>query len=181
MRLAQHTWPVPRLSTLLLALCLAGCATRPLPGTDPWTSGRLSLQVQSSGEQPAQSLSAAFELQGSGERGELRLLSPLGTQLAAAQWAPGLAVLTTSEGKAQFANLDELARQALGENLPLAALPDWLAGRPWPGAPHTLEATGFEQLGWQVGLARLSEGFVVATRSQPPAVSLRVRLDGPGK
>ncbi len=168
-----------RFNVLLFALCLAGCATGPVPGTDPWTSGRMSLVVQASGERPAQSLNAAFELQGNGDRGELRLLGPLGTQLAAAQWAPGLAVLITPEGKVQFANLDELARQALGESLPLAALPDWLAGRPWPGAPHSQLPTGFEQLGWLVGLARLSEGFVQASREQPPAVSLRVRLDSP--
>ncbi len=171
-----------RLNGLLLLpllLCLVSCATRPPAGTDPWTSGRMSLVVQASGERPAQSLNAAFELQGNGERGELRLLGPLGTQLAAAQWAPGLALLITSEGKTMFANLDELARQALGENLPLAALPDWLAGRPWPGAPHTLQTTGFEQLGWWVGLARLSEGFVLASREKPPTVSLRVRLDSP--
>ena len=45
------------------------------------------------------------------------------------------------------------------------------------GAPHSVQPSGFEQLGWQVSLVRLSEGFVAATREQAPAVSLRIRLD----
>ena len=66
---------------------------------------------------------------------------------------------------------------ALGESLPLAALPDWLAGRPWPGAPHTPGEAGFVQLGWQVSLARRSEGWIEARRAAPPAVLVRVKLD----
>ena len=170
-----------RLAAFLAALCLASCATRPPEGLRGWTSGRMSLQVEPGPDRGAQSVSAAFELQGDGERGELRLLSPLGTQLASARWAPGLAALTTASGSAEFSSLDGLARQALGESLPLAALPDWLAGRPWPGAPHLLQVAGFEQLGWQVGLGRLSEGCVLARRDQAPAVTLRVRLDTVGK
>ena len=46
--------------------------------------------------------------------------------------------------------LEDLSREALGEALPLAAWPDWLAGRPWGGAPHRATEGGFEQLGWQV-------------------------------
>jgi outer membrane lipoprotein LolB len=164
---------------VFVALGLAACATRG-PATDsPLTSGRLSLRVEAEAGRSAQSLSAGFELQGDGGQGELRLLSPLGTQLASARWAPGLAELRTPEGVARFESLDELSQRALGERLPLAALPDWLAGRPWPGAPYLAQADGFEQLGWQVGLARLAEGAIDARREAPPAVSLRVRLDRP--
>jgi outer membrane lipoprotein LolB len=130
-------------------------------------------------DRPAQGLTAAFELQGQAERGELRLLSPLGSQLASARWAPGQALLETPAGSRAFSSLDELSLQALGEVLPLAALPDWLAGRPWPGAAHRAASTGFEQLGWRVDLARQAEGWVQAQRDTPPAVVLRVRLDGP--
>lgn len=122
-------------------------------------------------------MSAAFELRGNGERGELRLNSPLGTRVASARWSPGVAVLTTQDGEQGFADLEELSRRALGENLPLAALPDWLAGRPWAGAPHTVAAAGFEQLGWQVDLARRGEGWVQARRAAPPAVLVRVRIE----
>jgi outer membrane lipoprotein LolB len=174
---------VRRQAALLAAAAMLGaCATPPPVPADggPLTSGRLSLRVEALAERPAQGLTAAFELQGDGGRGELRLLSPLGGQLAAARWAPGQAVLETPAGSQAFASLDELSLQALGEVLPLAALPDWLAGRPWPGAAHQPVPDGFDQLGWRVDLARRAEGWVLAQRAAPPAVVLRVRLDGPG-
>ncbi len=159
---------------------LAGCATPP-PGTTggPFSlvSGRLSLQVAADTDRRAQNLAASFELQGDADAGELRLMSPLGTQLAAARWAPGSASLQTPSGTQVFDNLDALSRQALGEALPLAALPSWLAGKPWPMQPHQPRAQGFEQAGWQVLLARQTEGVIEARRVAPPAVLLRVRLD----
>jgi len=174
--------PVKGAAALLAAAALLGaCAAPPVLTSErgPITSGRLSLRVEPLAERAAQGLTAAFELQGNAERGELRLMSPLGGQLAAARWAPGQALLDTPAGRQDFASLDELSLQALGEVVPLAALPDWLAGRPWAGAAHRASANGFEQLGWRVDLARLSDGWVVATRDTPPAVSLRVRLEGP--
>lgn len=165
------------LALIGLAAMLGACATPPVAGLGAVTSGRLVLRVAADAGRDAQNLSAAFELQGQASQGELRLMSPLGTQLAAARWAPGDVSLRTSEGTQRFATLDELARQALGEALPLAALPDWLAGRPWPGAPHRLQAQGFEQAGWQVLLAGQGEGLIEALRSAAPEVLLRVRLD----
>ena len=157
------------------ALALGACATAPAPA--PALSGRLALQVEATLEHPAQSFSAAFELRGDAQRGALQLLSPLGTTLADARWAPGETRLRTSAGEARFDDLQELSRQALGEALPLAALPDWLAGRPWAGAAHATIDNGFEQLGWQVLLTRRAEGWIEARRAAPPAVLLRVRLD----
>ncbi len=165
-----------------LALFTA-CATPPAPDpTDamgPWTAGRLSLKADASPDRAAQSLNAAFELRGGAVRGELRLLTPLGSVLAAARWQPGVVQLNTPQGEQRFADLDGLSRQAFGQAVPLAALPDWLAGRPWAAAPHQLRPGGFEQLGWQVVTERLAEGWVEARRDSPPAVQLRVRLDRP--
>ena len=166
-------------AALLLAVALlSGCAslTRE-PGEPAWTTGRLSVRVEASADKIAQSMSAAFELRSNGDSGELRLNSPLGTRLASARWAPGEAVLSSIDGEQRFADLDELSRRALGENLPLAALPDWLAGRPWAGAPHIAAANGFEQLGWQVALGRRAEGWIEARRAAPPAVVVRVKID----
>ena len=160
------------------AWLLSGCASTPPPADGaPWTTGRLSLRADATAQQPAHSLSAAFELRGSGDSGELRLNSPLGTQLVAATWVPGLATLRTPQGERRFSSLDELSREALGEPLPLSALGDWLAGRPWPGAVHTLKSDGFEQLGWLVVTHRFSEGWISAQRLMPPAVRLRVKID----
>ena len=167
--------------TLLAVACIAGaagCATPPVAdGGGAWTSGRMSLRVDASPGREAQSLNAAFDLRGSGSQGELRLMSPLGTQLVAARWQPGIVMLTTPEGEQRFASLEALSRQALGEAVPLAALPDWLAGRPWPDAPHQSQPDGFAQLGWQVQTQQLAEGWISARRDAAPLVQLRVRLD----
>ena len=167
-----------RAALLLAAALLSACATPPRDAEGPpWTSGRLSLRIEASPERLAQSLAVAFELRGDGRSGELRLNSPLGTQLASARWAPGLATLVTPDGDQEYASLDELSRQALGATLPLAALPDWLAGKPWPGAVHAVREGGFDQLGWQVVLSRLAEGWVEARRAAAPQVLVRVKLD----
>jgi outer membrane lipoprotein LolB len=165
---------------LLAAALLCGCATVGAPPDGAsWTAGRMSVRIEAGATQGAQSMSAGFELRGSGESGELRLNSPLGTRLASARWSATDAVLITSDGERHFDTLDALSQQALGENLPLAALPDWLAGRPWSGAPHQAQNTGFEQLGWQVQLARKSEGWIEARRPAAPAVTVRIRLEDP--
>jgi outer membrane lipoprotein LolB len=169
-----------RAATLLAALALAGCATAP-PVEPGAISGRLALQVDAFHDRTAQSLSAGFDLRGSAERGELRLSTPLGTTLAAASWGPGEARLATPQGERRFEDLDALSRDALGESLPLRALPDWLRGRPWPGAEQPARplqpGPGFAQLGWTIDLARFEAGQVFAWRAGPPAVRLRVQLD----
>lgn len=166
-----------RPAALLAAALLAACASTPQPAPGNWTSGRLTLRVEATAERIAQSLSASFDLQGNGVRGELRLTSALGLQVAAARWAPGQAELTTPQGSVRFDSLSELSRQALGEDVPLAALPDWLAGRPWANAAHELQPDGFAQLGWRVDLTHQLEGRLEARRAAPPAVTLRVRLE----
>jgi outer membrane lipoprotein LolB len=144
-----------------------------------WTAGRIALSVAALPDRPAQSFAAAFELRGDDTQGELRLFSPLGTQLAAARWRPGLAELDTGDGARRFADPDALGREALGEAVPLAALPDWVAGRAWVGAPSRPLEAGFEQLGWAVDLSRRGEGRIVARRETPPAVTVRIALTPP--
>jgi len=160
---------------------LAGCASV-APGPAEHLSGRLALRVAATDQQAERGFNASFELRGGAERGELRLSTVLGPQIASARWTPGEARLTSSDGERLFAGLDELSREVLGESLPLQALPDWLRGRPWPATPARQDGSTFEQLGWHVDLARLAEGFVTATRAAAgtaPAVSLRVRLETP--
>ncbi len=165
-----------RLAVAALAAALAACAGTP-PAGGGWTSGRLSLRVDATPDRAAHSVAAAFELRGDARAGDLHLLSPLGTRLAQARWSEGGAVLTTPDGERRFTNLDDLAEQSLGERVPLAALPDWIAGRPWPGAPSQAAGAGFEQLGWAVDLSARTEGRIVAHRAAPPAVTLRIVLD----
>ena len=175
-----------RIAALLLALLLAACAT---VSTPPGTiagdalSGRLAVRVDGVDGAAPRSLSAAFELQGDPQSGRLSLSTPLGSVLAQARWAPGAVVLATPQGEKSFADLDALTREMLGESLPVAALFDWLRGRPWPGAasrPMAAPAdTGFEQLGWVVSLARFDEAWVAARRDRVPVVTVRAKLDRP--
>lgn len=154
-----------------LVLLQAGCAvqkTSPTPApTAPggaW-SGRLALAVR--GDAP-QSWAAGFELRGSPEAGELRLLSPLGSALAQARWSPSGASLQTGSEERRFDSMDALLQELAGTALPLDALFDWLQGRP-AQAP-----------GWQADLSRHAEGRLSARRQSPePVVELRIFLDAP--
>ncbi len=166
------------LATLGLPL-LPACSTLLPPPSANWTLGRLLLRVDASAAQAAQSFTAGFELRGDASSGELRLLSPLGTRVATALWSPQQVRLLGADGAQSFASLDELSQRVLGQSVPLAALPDWLAGRPWAGAPHDLQTQGFVQLGWQVNTSARAAGQLEARRSAAPAVLLRVRLDTP--
>jgi outer membrane lipoprotein LolB len=176
---------VTRAAWLLAAALLAGCATPrpPTAGPDDALAGRLSVKVDATPTSQARNVTASFDLQGNPRQGRLDLSTPLGTVLAQARWAPGKVALVTSQGETQFSSLDELTREVLGESLPVAALFDWLRGRPWPGAPSTPSASpaepGFGQLGWTVSLERFGEGWIAATRHQAPAVTVRAKLDRP--
>jgi len=175
-----------RAAAFVAALLLAACASVAPPEETPsgeTLSGRLVVNVAATPGAGARSLNAAFELQGDARVGRLNLSTPLGSMLAQARWSPGHVVLKTPQGERQFADLDGLTREVLGESLPLAALFDWLRGRPWPGAPSTATkppaASGFEQLGWKVDLARFDQAAVAATRVQAPAVTVRAKLEQP--
>ena len=161
----------------LALVALAGCATMSQPAPD--LAGRLAIRVEAQDGSPARSLSTEFELRGDAQAGELHLTTPLGSTAAQAHWRPGMAELTTTEGTRSFADLDALAQSLLGEPLPLAALIEWLRGRPWAGAPSLPRGTGFEQLGWIVDVSRHAEGWVLAARERAPALTVRARLETP--
>jgi outer membrane lipoprotein LolB len=172
-------------AALLAALLLTACASVP-QDTAPrgeTLAGRLAVRVEGSDGAPPRSENAAFELQGDPRAGVLSLSTPLGSVLAQARWAPGSVVLATPQGDRSFEDLDALTREVLGESVPVAALFDWLRGRPWPGAPSTTSLgsaePGFAQLGWQVSLARFDTGWIVARRERAPAVTVRAKLDRP--
>lgn len=161
------------------AALLAGCATvtPPRAPDGPRLSGRLAVQVPAYEGQAPRSFSANFELIGTAERGELNLATPLGSTLARARWQDAAAEVTTPQGSTRYADLDAMAQALVGEALPMAALIDWLQGRPWPGAPSEAGADGFRQLGWIVRPPAGDQGILAASRVEPPEVRVRVRLD----
>lgn len=143
----------------------------------------MTMRIEPADANPARNLSAAFELAGDAGGGRFDLNSPLGTTLARARWEPGRVSLRTPQGESDYPDLAALTREMLGEELPVAALFDWLRGRPWPGAPSTATLppaeAGFQQLGWMVSLANFADASVTARREQPPVVTVRVKLERP--
>lgn len=167
-----------RAACAALAFLLAtGCSTVPPSESGDALAGRLVLQISPGASTPAQQWSAGFELRGSAQAGELELISPLGTTVAQARWHPGQVELLQGGERRTFADLDELSRQLLGENVPLEALFDWLRGRPWRATGHERTALGFVQQGWAVDLSGLGEGRLTARRDRAPAITLRARLE----
>lgn len=171
---------------MAVAALVSGCATAPPPrelASGEAIAGRLTVKVDPTASTQARNVTANFDLQGTPEKGRLDLSTPLGTVLAQARWAPGKVALVTSQGETAFTSLDDLTREVLGESLPVAALFDWLRGRPWAGAPSSpLSAPadkGFQQLGWAVSLAQFGDGLIAAKRDQAPAVTVRAKVDRP--
>jgi outer membrane lipoprotein LolB len=159
-RLRQAWW------ALLCALLLAGCAVPPRTaapaGVQVWT-GRLALAVEG---QSSQSFSAGFELKGAPEQGELSLYNPLGGTIAVLAWSPGTATLRSNGNERQFPSLEALAQEATGAPLPVAALFDWLAGKPTPIQ------------GWEADVSQVAEGRLRARRTDPPPpADLRVLFE----
>ncbi len=144
---------------------LSGCATRhPIPDADPdasW-SGRLAITVL---EETPQHFSAAFELAGAAEAGEIRLISPLGQLIGLARWSAQGAELMRGNERQIYPNMHELTLALTGTALPLTPLFQWLRGHP------------VELEGWQADLSRLTDGRLSARRVHPlPPVQLRIVL-----
>ncbi|MBY0466635.1 MAG: hypothetical protein K2W33_16995 [Burkholderiales bacterium] len=118
--------------------------------------------------QAPQTFSASFVLRGTPSAGELSLGTPLGTTLAKAQWAPGLASLTQSGETRTYASIDELTAALAGEPLPLTALFGWLQGQ-----ANTVD-------GWEPDLTQWAQGRIRATRRVDTShTDIRVVLDQP--
>ena len=150
------------LAGLGLALLLSACAAPQQPGRpgEAVWNGRLAVRVDSD---PPQSFSAGFDLRGTPLAGELQLSSPLGTTVATVVWSPAGAQLQQGGQTTQRGNLDELTTELGGTALPVAALFDWLGGRPT------------ESSGWLADLSRHAEGRVTARRLYPaPSAELRL-------
>jgi outer membrane lipoprotein LolB len=174
-----------------LALALQACATHPPPLPGHVYSGRIAVHADAGTGRPARSVTGEFELSGNPSSGQLVLTSPLGVTVARARWdrpatpggEPTEIELEANGETMRYATLAEMMQRALGDQLPLPAMFDWLAGRPWPDARVTRDPDGarFEQLGWRVDESRFAgDGLIDAVRPLPePALHVRVKLDPP--
>lgn len=127
------------------------------------------MQVEAHPQEPhsvRQSFSAAFELTGNPQAGELTLFTPLGSTAAAIRWTPDVATLESQGQTRIFAGLSPLIQNLLGADVPVTALFGWLAGRDLSAA------------GWQASLAQFGQGKIFAQRLSPlPQAQLRLILE----
>jgi len=181
--------PVAGLSALWLALLLQACVSHPPPLPGHVYAGRLAVRTDAAPGLPARSTSGQFELSGNASSGQLILTSPIGTTVARARWSdpvgtrgvPSRIELEADGATTRYATLEDMMQRAIGDQLPLPAMFDWLSGRPWPDAPVRRSADGasFDQLGWHVDLSQLADNRLIdAQRPLPePALHVRVKLD----
>ena len=95
-----------------LLVLLTSCSTAPrhvaVDPTNPEATGhwegRLNLRIANN---PPEQFSTAFEMTGRPEKGQLSLLSPLGTTLAMVRWNPQGASLQQGSEVQNFASMDE--------------------------------------------------------------------------
>lgn len=145
----------------LLSLVLAACAAVPYrerPAVDPAAieafrlDGRINLLVHK------QAFPGRVRWQHSPEMDELWFFSPVGATVARLRQDGSGALLVTSEGREyRAADLEQLAFDVLGWDLPIQGLPFWVRGLTWPGADVEREerddrsrVTRLRQAGWQV-------------------------------
>ena len=165
----RKTWLTLLMGAAISSALLTGCAlperqlTPDATATSQHWSGRMALQVQDSQQQ---SFSAGFELQGRPESGTLLVFNPLGSIIARLQWTPAGATLQQGEQITTSDSLPELITRLTGNDIPVAALFDWLQGK------------DTAVTGWKTDLSRISEGRLRADRSSPPPeASLRIVLN----
>lgn len=151
-----------------VVVLLGGCAVPPQAtlegpnGIAPWR-GRLAVKVESD---PSRSFSAGFELKGNGVAGELILYTPLGSTVAALSWSSGSALMRANGEVRHFESLNGLIKQAVGIEIPVAALFAWLAG------DHMAVS------GWDADLSQYDQGRITARRMAPaPLAELRLILE----
>ena len=178
---------VPRgAGAVALALLLQACATHPPPLPGHVYSGRLAVRTDAAPGLPSRAVSGQFELSGNASSGQLILTSPIGTTVARARWSdprgsqgvPSRIELEADGATTHYATLEDMMQRAIGDQLPLAAMFDWLAGHPWPAAPvqHGAADGSFDQLGWHVDLSQFAGNQLIAAQRPQPAPTLHVRV-----
>ncbi len=140
--------------------------TEPGQSQQFWT-GRLSIRIDT---EPVQRLSSAFELSGTPQVGQLRLLTPLGAIVGELNWSPTVANWSDGRSTRSSAHVDTLLISQTGMTLPLSALFAWMSGQ-----AHT-------EPGWFADLSLHALGRVTITRAaatdpKQPSAELRIAIN----
>lgn len=146
-----------------LAIALAGCAgPARIAGEGPAfeRTGRFAVNVTEAGA-PIEAVQGGFSWRDTGRRLQLDLVNPLGSTLARVRVDPEGASLEHADGRSEQApDADTLVARAIGAEMPVANLRDWLQGRTGEGTAQGLESDAegrpqsFVQNGWRVQLSR---------------------------
>lgn len=167
---------IHRLSLLVLAAALAGCASTATDSTSvpsaqaaaaPYRdtielSGRIQVNYQKDG-QPG-NVTGGFEWSQQPGQIDVSLISPLKQTMAVIQVTPRQATLTEAGRAPRTAgDIDALTRQALGWSLPVSGLRDWLQGYATDAAGKRFAATPannsvFTQDGWRLRFVSWQNG-----------------------
>lgn len=172
-----------RLITLLAGLWLAGCTALPAQfHGEREKMAAFALEARfalrhTPANGNAQSSGGRLSWQHSEQSERLLLANPLGIGIAEIDARPGLANLTTSDGKSWTASSpDALLEHVTGQALPISRLPAWLLGRHGDGE-MTRDPLGrplrLQEAGWRVDYSYDSD--------EPNALPARLTLsDGAG-
>jgi len=151
----------------VLVVALSGCSVFSPPVKQatqapvPHWEGRLQVRVLLANPEL---FSANFELQGSPQRGELTIYSPIGTTLAVASWTENDALLKQGMSEKHYANMEELTKQLTGTRLPLPTLMSWL------------NADGESIQGWEIRSENLPAGRRIYAQRNHPSPPLQLTL-----
>lgn len=164
---------------LVVGGSVAGCATVRGPGPAP---GGFELRGKMGIVQGSESYSARFLWRQDGSDFHIDLWGPLGQGRVQLSGRRDYLELRDGDGTVVSSGTPESVMQRhLGWSLPLAVLPEWVRGRPAPRPAATAmtwdpdgHLSGFNQLGWQVELARYAEQSDGATEGSPLLLPHRV-------
>jgi outer membrane lipoprotein LolB len=143
--LLPKIWGRRGLLAVLSLFVLAGCASQPLrmPTLPRETVQSFQMEGRFSLRHAEGSYSGKMAWNHSPQGDDIFLMNPFGQGAAEIQSRPGLARLVTAEQKTYEAeSADQLVADVLGYPLPVAALADWLLGRPSPGGEGRHDALG---------------------------------------
>jgi outer membrane lipoprotein LolB len=169
---------IHRLTLVVLAAALAGCATTATDSTGAAPgvaaqaaaayrdtielTGRLQVNYQKDGQ--PNSMNGGFEWSQRPGQVDVAFLNPLKQTVATISVTPQQATLTEA-GRAprSAADIDALTRQALGWSLPVSGLRDWLQGYATDAAGKRFAATPannsvFTQDGWRLRFVSWQNG-----------------------
>jgi outer membrane lipoprotein LolB len=177
---------------LLSTAVFGGCALlAPADAPTQVYTGRFAASIQRDSGNDA--VSGRFRLAQYAGRTRLDLASPLGNTVARVEQDAGGATLTAPKDDGTLAtwhgaDADALAESVLGFGLPVAGLPDWIAGRAAPGRPSRSipdrgPALRIEQDGWIVVVEERFDDTGLPRRlsfdrggERPTATMVRLRL-----